>query len=69
VVTEIAFMVGTWGVRAWDGKASYLSFFPVNFRALWTVLRGQKIKFHVTPKDRQEGNFLHWCGRRSRSSC
>jgi cellulose synthase (UDP-forming) len=59
VLTEIAFMVGTWGVRAWDGKASYLSFFPVNFRALWTVLRGEKIKFHVTPKDRQEGNFLH----------
>jgi cellulose synthase (UDP-forming) len=58
VVTEIAFMVGTWGVRSWDGKASYLSFFPVNFRALWTVLRGQKIRFHVTPKDRQEGNFL-----------
>ncbi|MGV3493109.1 MAG: glycosyltransferase [Ramlibacter sp.] len=59
VLTEIAFMVGTWGVRSWDGKASYLSFFPVNFRALWTVLRGEKIKFHVTPKDRQEGNFLH----------
>lgn len=59
VLTEIAFLVGTWGVRSWDGKASYLSFFPVNFRALWTVLRGEKIKFHVTPKDRQEGNFLH----------
>jgi cellulose synthase (UDP-forming) len=59
VMTELAFMVGTWGVRSWDGKSSYLSFFPVNFRALWTVLRGQKIKFHVTPKERQEGNFLH----------
>lgn len=59
LLTELAFMVGTWGVRSWDGKASYLSFFPVNFRALWTVLRGQKIRFHVTPKQRQEGNFLH----------
>ncbi|HYF41523.1 MAG TPA: glycosyltransferase [Ramlibacter sp.] len=59
IVTELAFMLGTWGVRSWDGKSSYLSFFPVNFRALWTVLRGQKIKFHVTPKERQEGNFLH----------
>jgi cellulose synthase (UDP-forming) len=58
LMTELAFMVGTWGVAAWDGKSSYLSFFPVNFRALWTVLRGEKIKFHVTPKDRQEGNFL-----------
>jgi cellulose synthase (UDP-forming) len=59
VMTELAFMAGTWGVRSWDGKASYLSFFPVNFRALWTVLRGEKIKFHVTPKDRQDGRFLH----------
>lgn len=59
LVNELAFLVGTWGVRSWDGRASYLSFFPVNFRALWTVLRGQKIKFHVTPKDRQEGSFLH----------
>jgi cellulose synthase (UDP-forming) len=59
VVNELAFMVGTWGMRGWDGKASYLSFFSINFRALWTVLRGEKIKFHVTPKDRQEGNFLH----------
>jgi cellulose synthase (UDP-forming) len=59
LVTEIAFMVGTWGVAGWDGKASYLSFFSINLRALWTVLRGEKIKFHVTPKTRQEGNFLH----------
>jgi len=59
VVNELAFMVGIWGLRSWDGKASYLSFFSVNFRALWTVLRGEKIKFHVTPKERQEGSFLH----------
>jgi cellulose synthase (UDP-forming) len=59
VVTELAFMLGTWGVNNWDGKSSYLSFFSVNMRALWTVLLGRKIKFHVTPKDRQEGNFLH----------
>jgi len=58
ILTEFAFMMGTWGVRSWDGKASYLSFFSINFRALWTVLRGEKIKFHVTPKERQEGNFL-----------
>lgn len=59
LMTELAFMVGTWGVRSWDGKASYLSFFPVNLRALWTVIKGEKIKFHVTPKERQEGTFLH----------
>lgn len=59
VLTELAFMFGTWGVSAWDGKSSYLSFFPVNFQALANVLRGEKIKFPVTPKERQEGTFLH----------
>jgi cellulose synthase (UDP-forming) len=59
LVTELAFMFGMWGVKSWEGKASYLSFFSINFRALWTVLKGEKIKFPVTPKERQEGNFLH----------
>lgn len=59
VATELSFLVGTWGVPGWQGMASYLSFFPINIRALWTVLRGKKISFHVTPKDRQEGNFLY----------
>lgn len=58
VATELAFMLGTWGIRSWEGKSSYLAFFSINLRALWMVLRGQKIKFHVTPKARQEGNHL-----------
>jgi cellulose synthase (UDP-forming) len=59
LLNELAFMFGTWGTHAWDGKASYLSFFSINFRALWTVIKGEKVKFPVTPKARQEGNFLH----------
>jgi cellulose synthase (UDP-forming) len=59
LATEIAFMIGMWGVKSWEGKSSYLSFFSINFRALWTVLKGEKIKFPVTPKERQEGNFLY----------
>ena len=59
IMTEIAAMVGTWGIPGYKSKASYLAFFPVNLRALWTVLRREKIKFRVTPKDRQEGNFFH----------
>lgn len=58
LATELAFIFGMWGVRSWEGKASYMSFFSINFRALWTVLKGEKIKFPVTPKERQEGNFL-----------
>ena len=59
VTMELAFMVGTWGIAGYRSKASYLAFFPVNLRAIWTVLKGEKIKFPVTPKDRQEGNFVH----------
>jgi len=55
---EIAFMVGTWGVSTWAGKSFYLALFPINLKALWTVLRGKEIKFKVTPKVRQEENFF-----------
>ena len=51
-------MVGTWGISGYASKASYLSFFPLGLRAIWTVLSGKKISFPVTPKDRQSGNFL-----------
>lgn len=59
LLTEIAFMFGGWGLAGYPSKASYLAFFPTNLRALWTVIKGEKISFPVTPKDRQEGNFLH----------
>lgn len=55
---ELAMMVGTWGISGYAAKSSYLSFFPLGIRALFTVLRGQKISFPVTPKVRQSGQFL-----------
>lgn len=59
LLTELAFMTGTWGVNGFPGKASYLAFFSVNIRALFTVLKGEQIKFPVTPKERQEGCFFY----------
>ncbi|WP_117236361.1 glycosyltransferase [Vibrio maerlii] len=58
ITAELAMMVGTWGVAGYKGKTNFLSFFPINFRALWTVLRGKKISFPTTPKERQTGNFF-----------
>ena len=52
-------MLALWGFSNTKSKYSYLAFFPVNLKALWTVLRGEKISFPVTPKSRQEGVFLH----------
>ena len=57
VANELAFMVGLWGMLAWQGQSLYLALFPVNFNALLTVLRGKKISFPVTPKLRQSGVF------------
>lgn len=59
LLTEVAFMIGGWGLAGYPSKASYLAFFPTNLRAIWTVIKGEKISFPVTPKDRQEGNFLN----------
>lgn len=59
ILNELASMFSTWGISSRKAKFSYLSFFPLNLRAIWTVLRGEKISFTVTPKLRQEGNFLH----------
>lgn len=58
VAFEMAMMAGTWGVSGFAAKASYLSFFPLGMRAIWSVLRGETISFKVTPKTRQSGNFL-----------
>lgn len=58
LVSELAFLVGTWGVSGYKGKVNYLASFPISLRALWAVLRNQQIKFPVTPKLRQEGSFV-----------
>jgi cellulose synthase (UDP-forming) len=57
ILNELASMVGTWGISGYRSKLWYISFFPINLRAIWAVARGQKIKFPVTPKVRQSGNF------------
>ena len=58
VTLELAMMVGTWGVSGFAAKSSYLSFFPLGLRAIWSIVKGQAISFKVTSKVRQSGNFL-----------
>lgn len=58
VTLELAMMAGTWGISGYAAKASFLSFFPLGMRAIWSVIKGQTISFKVTPKVRQSGNFL-----------
>ncbi len=57
IALELTMLVGTWGIPGHRSKTNYIAFFPINLKALWTVLRGEQIKFKVTPKDRQAGTF------------
>ena len=45
VANTLAMMVGTWGVSAWHGQSTYLSFFAVNLKALWKVMRREQRRF------------------------
>lgn len=58
VSLEIAMMLGHWGRSGHVSKVMALASVNLPLQALWTVMRGKKISFPVTPKVRQEGNFL-----------
>jgi cellulose synthase (UDP-forming) len=57
VINKLAFVLGTWGIETWRGEQHYLGFFWLNIKALRDVILSRPIKFHVTPKTRQSGNF------------
>jgi cellulose synthase (UDP-forming) len=42
IMNELASMVGTWGISGYRSKLWYISFFPINLRALWTVAPGRE---------------------------
>lgn len=58
LLNELAQLVGLWGTSAMKGRRWHIGIFPLNLKALWSVLRGQKISFPVTPKERSEGRYL-----------
>jgi len=58
IINRLALMVATWGVPSLRGEQYYLAFFWQNIGAMWEVLCRQPIRFHVTPKTLQQGNFM-----------
>jgi cellulose synthase (UDP-forming) len=58
LLNETAQLTATWGISNAKGRAWYLAMFPLSMKALVTVLRGKKISFPVTPKERQSGTYL-----------
>lgn len=59
LIHELALVTGTWGVNNSKGKMLNIAFFSFNLEALWAVLRGKEIKFKVTPKSRNDDNFIN----------
>ena len=59
IMNELAFMVGTWGIPGYQAKASFISFFLCQFKSNFYGTQRRKIAFPTTPKERQEGNFVH----------
>ncbi|GBC60353.1 cellulose synthase [Desulfonema ishimotonii] len=45
IANTLAMMVGTWGVSAWSGQSTYLSFFAVNLKAIRTIMRNERRQF------------------------
>lgn len=58
LLNELAQLVGLWGTSVMRGRRWYMAMFPVTLGALWAVLRGHRIAFPVTPKDRAAGRYL-----------
>lgn len=58
LLNEMAQLAGLWGTSVMSGRRWYMAMFPVTLGALWAVLRGHRIAFRVTPKDRAAGRFL-----------
>lgn len=58
LLNELAQLFGLWGTDTMKGRRWYIAMFPLNLRALWAVVRGKRISFPVTPKDRAQGRFL-----------
>ncbi len=58
LMNELSQMVGMWGSQVMKGRRWYMAMFPLTLSALWAVIRGRRISFTVTPKDRASGRHL-----------
>lgn len=57
LLNELAQLVGFWGADTQGARRWYVAMFPLKLKALVAVLRGERIRFPVTPKDRTERPF------------
>ena len=61
VINRLTFITATWGIPArevWRAEQYAIALFPLFIQAVCSVLFGSKLKFQVTPKQRQSGIYL-----------
>jgi cellulose synthase (UDP-forming) len=61
IINRLTFITATWGIPArevWRAEQYAIALFPLFIQAVCSVLFGSKLKFQVTPKQRQSGIFL-----------
>ncbi|MEP2784554.1 MAG: glycosyltransferase [Pseudoruegeria sp.] len=58
LINELALVVGCWGHDINKGRQLAIAGLPLTLKALWAVIKGQKIKFKATPKTPFFPDFL-----------
>ncbi len=61
IFSRLTFATAFWGISArqlWRVEQYSTALFPLFIQAIWSVFARQPIKFQVTPKQRQAGNYL-----------
>jgi cellulose synthase (UDP-forming) len=59
VINRLMFRYVAWGLSIWRGEQYSLALFPLWIQAVVSVITGAKVRFAVTPKQRQAGIYLH----------
>lgn len=61
IMNTITITLGTWGIATGRGEQYYISGFWLMFRSIISAVRGEKVTFNVTPKEKQmlSNNFQH----------
>jgi cellulose synthase (UDP-forming) len=58
IMNTITVTIGTWGISTKRGEY-YISCFWLMLRSLYSAIKGEKVKFNVTPKEKQGGaNYI-----------
>lgn len=58
VFNTLTLTVGCWGIPVKRGDQYYVASFWLMLVSIWAVARREKVKFTVTPKQRQAGKYL-----------